>query len=182
MNLLSEEYHLEQIKNGNIDSFEIYFKFYYRRLCIYLRTIVQDKEVIEEIVQELFIHIWENRKSIDPYDNYRSYVYVSARNRVLNYFKGEKAKIRLLENLKYITKTSENNVEQTLNEKELSLAYNKSIDELPPKCREIFVLIKFNDLTYQEASKILGLSIKTIETQMGRALRRIRISLQEYKY
>lgn len=171
---------LDLIRNGDPKAFEQLFKFYYSKLCSYLRTILKERDVIEEIVQELFVYIWENRKNFSTKGNLKSYLFKAVRNKAINHFKHSAVKQNSEEELKLIYFSQGDNVEKQYDYKEINQFITISVSLLPEKCREIFTLIKFNGLTYKETAEILNLSVKTIETQMGRALKKLKESLLIY--
>lgn len=171
---VEEDKLLDLVRNGDPNAFEQLFKLHYSNLCSYLRIIIKEREVIEDIVQELFVYIWENRNNFSPKGNIKSYLFKAVRNKAINYYKHETVKLNSTEELKLIYFSETNNVEKQYDAKEINQLITKSVTLLPEKCREIFTLIKFNGFTYQETAEILNLSIKTIENQMGRALIKLR--------
>ena len=171
---------LDLIRNGNPKAFERLFKLYYATLCSYLRTIIQEREIIEEIVQDVFVNIWENRNNLSPKGNLKSYLFKAVRNRAINHYKHITVKLNSAEELRLIYFSESSDVEKQFDSQEINKLISRSVALLPEKCREIFTLIKFNGLSYQETADILNLSVKTIETQMGRALKRLKESLLIY--
>lgn len=178
--ILDEEKLLELVRNGNPKAFEQLFKIYYSNLCSYLRTIIKEREIIEEIVQELFVHIWENRKDFSPKGNLKSYLFKAVRNRAINHYRHNSVKLNTMEEIKLIYSSDANNIETQFDTKEINQLITNSVTLLPEKCREIFTLVKFNGLNYRQTAVILNLSVKTIETQMGRALKKLKESLLIY--
>ena len=130
----------------------------------------------EDIVQEVFLQIWLNRTRLDPTKNIKSYLYIATRNRALNVLRRASVEREHQEKITYIDSrvlTPEDELErhQTIQE-----AY-RAIDQLPKRCRTIFMMSRFDHLKYAEIADILNISIKTVETQMGRALKSLRQSL-----
>jgi RNA polymerase sigma-70 factor, ECF subfamily len=156
------------------------FRFYYSGLCSYLRTIIREREVIEEIVQGLFVYIWENRKTFSPKGNIKSYLFKAVRNRAINHIRNTNSRLNLTDEIKILYSADSNDIEEQYDSIELNRLISNSVTLLPEKCREIFTLIKFNGLSYKETAEILNLSVKTIETQMGRALKKLKESLLIY--
>ena len=178
--IAEEKKFLDLVRSGDPKAFEQLFRSYYSDLCSYLRTIVNELEVIEEIVQDLFVYIWENRKIFSPRGNLKSYLFKAVRNKAINYYKHETVKRHSIEELKLIYFSGIGDVEKQFDANEINQLITKSVTLLPEKCREIFTLVKFNGLTYQETAEVLNLSVKTIENQMGRALKKLRESLLIY--
>ncbi len=134
----------------------------------------------KEIVQESFINLWEKRQSIDISKSVKSYLTTSIRNKCLNYLRDTKkfnTEIILSDVL-----FQEVDFEQSdkLIEKELNNKINNAIDDLPEKCKEIFQLNRFENLKYKEIAVKLNISIKTVETQMSKALKHLRKKLKDY--
>lgn len=130
----------------------------------------------EDIVQEVFLQIWLNRTRLDPTKNIKSYLYIATRNRALNVLRRASVEREHQDKITYIDSrvlTPEDELErhQTIQET------HRTIDQLPEKCRIIFTMSRFDYLTYAEIAEILDISIKTVETQMGRALKSLRHSL-----
>jgi RNA polymerase sigma-70 factor (ECF subfamily) len=130
---------------------------------------LRDKMLAEEIVQEFFISIWEQPPLIT--DTVKSYFYKSIYNRTLNHI--EKAKTRNKNEGKYASQTEQES-ESGIDDGELQKQINKAIDDLPEKCKEIFILCKYNEMSYAEVSEMLAISPKTVENQMGIALKKLR--------
>jgi len=152
------------------------FKIYCQRLINFSRRYVYEKEMAENIVQDVFLKIWQNRSKLDPSQMIHSYLFTSVKNESLKYLRHldveKKSKERVL-NLNDIEQTPDEQIDG----KEIEIEVYKAIDELPDKCREIFRMNRFDKQKYAEIAVILGISIKTVETQMGRALKKLREKL-----
>jgi RNA polymerase sigma-70 factor (ECF subfamily) len=129
---------------------------------------IRDKEQAEEIVQEFFITLWENPPLVT--DSVRSYFYKAIYNRTLNYI--SKANTRL-KNEDLYSQIDQQTEEET-DDKELQNFISKAVDTLPEKCKEIFIMCKYNDMSYSQVSEMLHISPKTVENQMGIALKKLR--------
>lgn len=162
------------LRENDEEAFELLFKEHYKPLCLYMSYFIKQNDVVEQIVQDVFVNIWENRKTFSPKGNIKSYLYKSVKNKGLNYIKHEKVKIKTKEDLKAVYYSEEVNIEKQFESKELLKLIEQQVDQLPEKCREVFVLVKFNGFSYNEASEILNISPKTVENQMGKALKKLR--------
>jgi len=156
------------------------FRSHFKGLCIFAAGYVKDEEAAREIVQDTFVSLWEKRLTIDPSRPVKSYLSTTVRNKCLNYLRDHKKFSRdllAIENLSY-----EMTVEQpdTLVETELRDRIVHAMDELPEKCREIFHLSRHQNMKYLEIADKLQISVKTVETQMSKALQHMRIRLSEY--
>ena len=161
-------------------AFEQVFKSYYKRLHVYAITILQDKDEAEEMVQRVFVKIWERNESLTSTGTLAAYLYRAVHNECLNYLKHQKVKSA---HQLYVVKSMKNEVEhpgQKINAKELEQKINSALNELPEQCRTIFQLSRFGELKYREIASQLGLSVKTVEAQMGKALKLLRLKLAEF--
>lgn len=168
------------VRSGDKNAFEMMFKSYYQPLCRYANTFVNDPEEAEEIVQGSFINIWEKRQAIDINTSVKAYLYRAIRNACLNTLKHEKVKHLYAQNEVHTgERYFEASDESTLRD-ELENRIRKAIQVLPEQCRVIFQLSRFEELKYQEIADQLNLSVKTVENQMGKALKIMREQLRDY--
>jgi RNA polymerase sigma-70 factor, ECF subfamily len=166
----------------NLDehALESLFREHFTGLCTFAAGYVKDDEAAKEIVQDAFVNLWEKRQSIDLSKPVRSYLSTSVRNRCLNYLRDNKkfsSDLLALENLSY---ESVYDQPDKLVEADISNQISLAIDELPEKCREIFMLSRNHHLKYQQIAGKLNISVKTVETQMSKALQHMRHRLAEY--
>jgi RNA polymerase sigma-70 factor (ECF subfamily) len=168
------------IKQNDQKSFEVLFRTYYAPLCQFSRKYVKDKDDCEEIVQGFFLKIWDKREELEITSSVKNYLFSSIRNRCLNYIKHEKIKI---EYQSEIMKNPDMQIDTTnfIMEVDLIDRIDQSIAALPARRREIFLMSREHGLKYREIADQLGISIKTVETQMGQALKELRENLKEYK-
>jgi len=168
------------IRQGNETAYEQVFRLYYERLCNYANTLLHDMDEAEEVVQSMFFKLWEKRENFDITISIKSYLYRAVHNTCLNRVKHEKIKReyasqnaeQLQRNFSY---ASDLTIKNELEER-IALA----IDQLPEQCRLVFKLSRFDELKYSEIAVQLGISVKTVENQMGKALRVLRTHLAEY--
>ncbi|MDA3929259.1 MAG: RNA polymerase sigma-70 factor [Prolixibacteraceae bacterium] len=169
-----------QIQKGDQQSFELLFKTYYAPLCLFAHKYIYDQDECEEVVQAFFLKLWESRKTINITTSVKSYLYSSVRNRCLNYIKHLKIKQEYQSEM--VNSPAKNNFDSnTFLEIDLIEKINQCIDSLPPRRKEIFILSREHGLKYREIAEQLGLSIKTVEAQMGQALKDLREQLKDYK-
>lgn len=161
-------------------NFERYFKENYAGLCRYAFSFVWQKDAAEDIVQEMFFNIWKNHQSRQYSQINKAYLYKSVRNHSLNYLKRNKTanQYTVIESMSgELNKiTPENESENA----ELKNGIEKAIEKLPLRQREIFLLSRKNELTYKEIAVILHISVKTVEAQMGSALKSLRRCLSRF--
>ncbi len=146
----------------------------YSYLYNFAFSFVKSKQLSEEIVSDVFIKVWQNRKSIDKINNLKVYLYVAIRNFSLNYLNNKK-NISFVDIEDFATKLKSNysDPEQLLITSDMMLMINEAILQLPPKCRLIFKLVKEDRMKYKEVAEVLHISIKTVENQIAIALRKI---------
>lgn len=177
-----------KIKKDNQSAFEVVFLRYYSSLCSYALSILGNKDTAEEIVQDLFVRLWENRHNVEITNSLKAYLYRTAHNQCINQLESwkirnqySKKQIQAYEkNLVEITPFAEDYPIANLIAQELEDKIQKSIDALPDQCRQVFLLIRIQKKTYQEVAAKLGISLNTVKTQMQRAVFKLRDMLQEY--
>jgi RNA polymerase sigma-70 factor, ECF subfamily len=170
-----------RIKRGDEQAFELLYRKFFARLCAFTNKFLNDPEVAQEIVQDVFTKIWECREDIDPEDSIKSYIFKIAQNLSINNLRRKKVESRYIEiyKLVYVEKL-EPSVFESLLAKELDENIIKSISHLPLQCRKIFELSRSEGLKYKEIAETLNISIKTVEAQMSKAFRVLRIELSDY--
>lgn len=161
-------------------AFEQLFKSHFKALHAYANVILKDEDDAEEIVQNMFLKFWEKRELLNVQTSLKAYLYRCVYHDSLNFLKHQKIKTKYQDFAAY-TRNEENlpassKVEMTELEYNLGLALN----ELPEQCRTIFQMSRFEELKYREIAERLGLSIKTIENQMGKALKILRLELADF--
>ncbi|MEN8250372.1 MAG: RNA polymerase sigma-70 factor [Bacteroidota bacterium] len=176
-----------KLESGDIHTFEMLYNEHYTSLCHFSQRFVFDLDTAKEIVQDVFIRIWEKRSSLPAEISLKTYLYTSVRNKCIDYLKHLKVenefhKMRIREILESGNNTS-NSMDHPLDgliSKELENVIVDAIENLPEKCREIFELSRFEGLKYREIAEELNISVKTVETQMSRAFASLRKKLPGY--
>lgn len=168
----------EKIKNGDDLAFNQLFDAYYSSLCFFANKYVSDLDLARSLVQQVFVDLWTKRQKLNIHFSPKSYLFQSVKNRAIDYLRKERQSIP-------ISEIHENSQSQAFHdlveEAELNARINASINQLPEKCREIFILCRFEGLKYSEIAEKLDISIKTVEMQMGIALKKIRNNLTDYQ-
>lgn len=164
---------LERVKAGDVDAFETLFRRNCQSLLNFARRFVRDDEIAENLVQDVFVEVWQNKSRIKPELNFRIYLFKAVKNKALNHLNRQNAENNLILHLDTSTGKSVS-PEDDLRGREIRQAINQAIENLPEKCRLIFAMNRFDGLSYAEIADILKISIKTVETQMGRALKYLR--------
>ena len=178
---LSEQEIVVAIKQGNERIFEETFRKYYQSLCNYANSILKEMDEAEEVVQNLFLSIWEKRCDLEISISLKSYLYRAVHNHCLNRIKHLKIREAYQQYATNFYDASYESVSQTVMKNELELKINEeAIKKLPQQCQLIFRMSRFEELKYHEIAEKLELSPKTIENQIGKALKILRFELSEY--
>ena len=175
---MEEKYLISGIKNKNKVVFDFVFNYYYSGLCAYSRHWADDSAVAEDIVQDFFVSLWINSSKLEITSSLKSYFFISVKNRTLNYLKHVKVKEQYKN--KVIKDPSVNYTDWTFTESELTGIIEKSIQKLPPRCREIFILNRIKRKNNGEIAEKLGLSKRTVELQISNALKFLRVELKDF--
>ncbi|HYG41259.1 MAG TPA: RNA polymerase sigma-70 factor [Cytophagales bacterium] len=154
------------------------FKTYYSPLVKLVYRMLKNVEVSEDIVQDVFIKVWNNRQNLDETKSIKSYLYRSAINTTLNHIEKNKRSVQVTKIDSNLVSYSGNQTEEKVNFKELEKKVSAAIDTLPPKCKVIFVMSRYDELSYKEIADTLELSVKTVENQIGKALSIMREQLK----
>lgn len=168
------------LKEGKENAFEMIFRTYYQPLCKYAYSFLNDKDEAEEVVQASFISFWERRGELRIESSLKSYLYRMVRNACLNVIKHEKVKKQHAAVQLAGGELSQESSSQPVVAYELEQKIHESMKSLPEQCRLVFQLSRFEELKYQEIAEQLNISVKTVENQVGKALKIMRTQLKEY--
>jgi RNA polymerase sigma-70 factor, ECF subfamily len=173
MNSDEEKIILKELSNGDAKSLKILFDTFYPSLCNYAFQFLNDYDMAEEVVQNLFVKIWEKRSTLDIETSVKNYLFRSVRNQCINLIQHEKVKQLHAQKIKEALFAEEASESYYL-EAEMAERIESAIETLPEKRREIFRLSREEGLKYREIAEKLEISVKTVETQMGLALKTLR--------
>ena len=156
---------------------ELFFEFY-PALCVFAQRYVNDPEASEDIVQETFLKVWKNRRTIDIRISFRNFLLTSVRNSCTDYLRKESVTARYTDQIELPHTSMSPEDFYTLGELETRL--RQALEKLSSDVREVFEMNRFNGLTYREIATRLELSPKTIEARMSKALKTLRHELKDY--
>jgi len=179
MELTDEKELYQRLKEGDERAFNDLFRKYYSSMCHFARQFLNDSEMAEETVQDMFVRIWEKRESLNIETSVKHYLFRSVRNQCLNQIQHQKIRQQYASMVKE-SAHQDINPDQYYAEVDLLKRIEKSIDSLPAKRQEIFRLSREQGLKYKEIAEELNISIKTVEAQMGLALKHLREDLKEF--
>ncbi len=176
----TDEEILALLHDQDAKGMEILFKKYYEQLCLSGYRYIRDKQKVEDIVQELFYELWKKRANINITSSLNSYLKTAVRNRSFNFIKSQRIDFAEEEELKSFT-SGENTTQEDMETTELETYINSVIDSLPEKCRMVFVLSRIDELSYKEIAEKLQISTKTVENQISKALKILRVKVSEFR-
>ncbi len=168
------------LKNGDKSIFEEVYREYYIPLCYYSLKYVESIEDSEEIVQDLFLKLWEKHEELEINSSLKAYLYRAVQNYALNYLNKKKTQEKYILHQGWQSYDYAENGLQKLETEELRIILKHALLKLPEKRRRIFELSRFDGLKYGKIAVQLSISVKTVETQMTKALKYLRIILKEY--
>lgn len=164
----------KRVVEDDYSAFEQIFRRTHKTLCGYSSKVVRSRELAEEIVDDVFFGLWKNRKKIQITSSFQAYLNTAIRNRSLDWLRKLKhERSTELQNAGVLI-CEQSIAHETLVYHELQAQIELAIQELPRQCRTIFLMSRDQDLKYKEIAEILNISIKTVDTQMGRALKHLR--------
>jgi RNA polymerase sigma-70 factor, ECF subfamily len=175
--LVSETLLIEQLTAQNESAFENVFKRYYKSLYAYAYTIVKDDAAADDMVQQVFYKLWNPGTKISIQSSIAAYLYRAVHNESLNYLKHQKIVVAHQKEIVPQLKNDSFSAANTVVNKELEQKLRLALNALPEQCRTIFQLSRFENLKYYEIADQLGISVKTVENQMGKALKIMRMKL-----
>jgi RNA polymerase sigma-70 factor, ECF subfamily len=161
---------------ADLSSFEALFHRHYGSLCEFVCAYVAAPDVAEELVQDVFVKIWDRQNSPSPPDVSVHYLYAAARNRAIGHLRRERVARRFSE-AATTDEAPEHDVSDELQARDVSAAVEAAVAALPDRCRLVFTMSRYEGLTYSEIAEALDISRNTVETQMSRALKALRARL-----
>jgi RNA polymerase sigma-70 factor (ECF subfamily) len=168
-----------RIRQGDVKQFESLFRSSYVSLVRYARTLLKDQDTAEEIVQDLFCRIWKDREKLKIESSLNGYLFRSVHNKCLHFIEHNRIVVKHAEEMSYRQPETSESPSDILNYKELQAKIASILEKLPERCGQIFCMNRFEGLKYNEIAEKLSVSVKTVEANMGRALKEFRKVLIE---
>ena len=179
MKQFSDEEILDLLKTDSELAIEVLFSMHYEYLCINVNLLIHDTQSSEDIVQEVFSEVWKKRQTINIKSSIKGYLRRAAINKTLNMIRSKRFIIdEANEHTQVFSK--EHSIQKALEGEELQVKINSAIDKLPKKCKLIFSMSRFEELSYKEIAESLDISVKTVENQISKALRIMKEEFPEY--
>jgi RNA polymerase sigma-70 factor (ECF subfamily) len=178
-NQTKELFLYQEMKSGKEYAFDFFFNYYYPGLCVYAQKLVSiPEQEAKDLVQDVFVKFWNDREKTDIRFSIRSYLFVSVKNKCFDLHRKRNTDLKVQEITKDHDITDESFDTYVLSE--LETLFNKSLEKLPERCREVFELSRFNGLKNREIAAKLNLSEKTVENQVTKALHILKEELKDY--
>ena len=169
---------LGRLRAGEQDAYESIFRTYYAQLVAAAEYMVRDRAEAEDVVQDVMVELWRRRENIEVATSLKAYLYRAVRNRALNQLRHQKVAPRA--EPEAADRIAGSPADRDFETREINMAVRKAVAGLPDRCREVFELSRIQGLSYGEIAKVMEISIKTVEAQMGKALRVLREELASY--
>ncbi len=170
----------DQLAKRDKSTFEHIFKSNFKKLHSYAFTMLKDEVVAEEVVQNIFVRLWDRAEDLHISGSVTAYLYRAVHNESLNYLKHLKVRHAHQSHTLHAMKHESDTATKTILVKELDQRLRAALAELPEQCRTIFQLSRFEELKYREIADQLQISVKTVENQMGKALKLLRVKLADF--
>lgn len=168
---MEEKKLLKKIRAGETVAYRFLFEEYYGWLCNYVYKLSGNQELAEDLVQECLLSIWEKRRTLIITSSIKNYLFRSCHNQFLMHLRKQKKNEDLLNSIRWSTVFEVYQENATLVQKQDQLdRLHSLLNKLPPRCKEVFIKGKLEDLKYKEIALEMGISVKTVENQMSKAL------------
>lgn len=167
------------IERGNKDAFSLFYNFYWKRVYHFMSLYIKNESEIEDLIQDVFIKVWENRGELDAEKDPSNYLFILSRNTILNFLRKKNNSRKYTEIiLNGIENYTKYNIDDDVEIKELELELSRLIDQLPERQREVFRLSRHKHYTQAQIADKMNISVKTVENHMTRALAFLKDKLQ----
>jgi RNA polymerase sigma-70 factor (family 1) len=178
--ILNDEQLMKEIKADNKFAFDTLYRQYSKKLFQFGFSILKSTEETENLIQDVFLNLWENRQKVEKDASVKSYIFTIAYNSAISILRKKSRESQFIEYLESIQDTSMRSCDLDIEYNELSKKLEDIIKELPQRQKEVYLLHKFDGLKYYEIAERLDISVNTIENHMSRALKTIRLKLGNY--
>lgn len=169
---------LESLKNGEHKAFEVVFIAYYNKTKTFLYGYLKSESDAEELAEDLFVSLWENRKNIDTTKSFSSYLHTIARNTAINFLKHKHLHNVYLNNIPYAEHSSTS--EEELIAKELGLLIDDTVNQMPEQRKQIYLLSRNEGLSNSEIAEKLNTTKRNVESQLSLALKEVRKAISSF--
>ena len=175
---MDEKRLIKWLRQGKADAYRYLFTEYYNWLCNYVFKLCQDRSLSEDIVQDALVNLWNKREGLVISASLRNYLFKTCHNQFLQHVRSQKVEFDTLDKIRWDV-ISEATLEDNLFDFRMEKLHHL-IDQLPPRCKEIFIQNKLEKKKYKEIAIDMGISIKTVENQMLKALQFLRANATSF--
>lgn len=172
---------IQRISEGNHAAYDLLYDRFFEEIYIHIYNKTKDYELTKDLTHDVFLKLWENRDALTHITNIRGYLYITARNKVLDLIKHNKIVDTYYQSFLHTYKLVES-TDFRIREKQIEMIISEAVDSLPAKMRQVFELSRKQDLSYQEIADQLAISEKTVKTQIHNALKILRKKLHPYTH
>lgn len=174
---------MQSLKNDDTDAFEDIYRHMAAKLLQYVNSRVRDRELSEEIVQEVFISLWVRRHKLGPEVALESYLFSAAKYQVLSHVRSEKVRHKYAEHFAlFVAQHQATITEDLVNMADLKAVIDEQISQLPPKCQQAFRLSRYAYKSIPEIAEEMGISTRTVENYITQALKHLRKALSQSQW
>ncbi|WP_417359491.1 RNA polymerase sigma factor [Galbibacter sp.] len=170
----TEQFLVLRLQKGSEGAFRKLFDRYRKDIYAYSLSILKSKHQAEEVVQDVFLKVWLNHENLDPSLSFKSYIFTIARNLAFNVLAKAANDVKLKERIFYKNQIGSNMADTQLLEEDYEKLKNRAIDELSPRCKQVFQMSRNDGKSYEQIAKELGISTNTVKNQMSTALASIK--------
>ena len=178
--LYNDEELMQEIKADNMYAFDVLYRKYSKKLYKFSYSILKSTEESENLIQDVFLNLWENRHKVEKNSSIKSYIFTITYNSAISILRKKARESEFIEYLKSLQVINEDPVSAELEYHELSIKLSEIIKALPQRQREVYLMHKDEGLKYSAIAGCLKISVNTIENHMARALKTIREKLGNY--
>jgi len=171
---------IKKIRKGDKKAFEKLFLKFYDSLCNFAWRYVRSSYIAEELVQDAFLAVWESRDELDTKKNIKTYLYQIVRNKALNHLKHQEIAEKHNTHIEWLNSATISQIHDFEEDSDFIEAAQRAIEDLPERALQVYKLNRKDGLTYKEIAEVLDISPRTVESQISRALKKLKQNLSEY--
>lgn len=171
---------IDRIAQGDVKALSSFYDLYALQVFHFSRFFINSEEICQEIVSDVFLVIWHNREKMPEIKNLPAYLYTITKNKAFDYLDKLSRIPQFTENIPFEISSSESNPQEIVQHKELEEFINNAINQLPERCKLIFLLAREGGLKYRDIARLLSISEKTVQAQMIKAMKILGGELKDY--
>lgn len=172
---------IDALKNGDTEAFSILFNKFYPHLCFFAQNLVDNKQVAEEIAEDVFVKLWQRHTKFDKLQSVKAFLYIAVKNRCIDHLDSQKYKKRQLQEFKYLVTEKEDEVSTAIIREEVLRKIAVAMDQLPDPYRRIMTMT-YEGLKNKEIARQLNITESAVSTQKARGLNLLRKQLSNKEY